>query len=167
MMSSESFGFFGGIFRSPVCWIACSNRLLPVSPGTIAGPVSPPLRIPASVSKSRSPFTFFAVAEWHSKQFFSRTGWILSRKKREPSSETAGSAATTARHARNGKNPEKHLTRETARITNRDANISPVRARKVNPQQQTKPLIDGELLPPVARTFLGAWVWDRDQELIQ
>ncbi len=51
---SVSLWFLGGIFRSPVCITAWISRLLSGLPGTIAGPESPPLRMPARES-SRSP----------------------------------------------------------------------------------------------------------------
>ena len=51
----------GGILNES-CRIALSNRLPATSPGTTAGPLSPPLRIAARVSRRKPPCSFFLAA---------------------------------------------------------------------------------------------------------
>src|SRR5689334_1285378 len=56
---------FGGILRaSSTCLSALRSRLLFTSPGTTAGPLSPPLRMPLRVSRIRPPRIFLAVVAW-------------------------------------------------------------------------------------------------------
>jgi hypothetical protein len=58
--SSLSF-FFGGICKSGSVWLtARSKRLFSGSPGTIAGPCSPPLAQPLRESSTNPPLTFSA-----------------------------------------------------------------------------------------------------------
>jgi hypothetical protein len=57
MTAFGSCGSFGGISRSgSLCLIAVSSKLFAASPGTTAGPVSPPLRMPCFVSSISPPF---------------------------------------------------------------------------------------------------------------
>ena len=63
--ASGSLSFLGGIgFTSSVCLIACRRKLLSGSPGTTAGPWSPPLRMASRVSSLRLPRIFSALVEW-------------------------------------------------------------------------------------------------------
>src|SRR5262245_7413193 len=94
MTASLNLGFFGGICRSPSCRMAWINKLFFASPDTTAGPVSPPRRKASRESNRSPPLSFVALAEWHSKQFASRTGWILSRKSFTPVSSSAPAAVT-------------------------------------------------------------------------
>jgi len=57
---------FGGIRNASSLYrIAWTSRLASGSPGTTAGPVSPPLRIPAGSSSRSPPLRDLACAEWH------------------------------------------------------------------------------------------------------
>lgn len=72
----------GGIAVSGSSYrIAAIIRLFSGSPGTIAGPVSPPLSSPSSESRSKFAFRVLASALWQLKQFSERTGRILRSKK--------------------------------------------------------------------------------------
>jgi hypothetical protein len=56
-------------------------RLFSGSPGTIAGPVSPPLSSASRESRSKFAFRLLASALWQLKQFSERPGRILRSKK--------------------------------------------------------------------------------------
>jgi len=63
--SSDSLDLGGILSVASVCLIAFRSRLRRTSPETMAGPVSPPLRMPSRVSRSRFPFSFLDSSEWH------------------------------------------------------------------------------------------------------
>ena len=67
MTAAGSFGFLAGISRSFSSWRTTRrSRLFAGSPGTRAGPESPPLRSAARESIRSPPFNFSDVALWHS-----------------------------------------------------------------------------------------------------
>ena len=56
------------------------SKLSSRSPGTTAGPVSPPFRRPSRLSTSKPPLTFSAPLAWHLAHFVTSTGRILVSK---------------------------------------------------------------------------------------
>ena len=54
-----------GICSSSVCRMARMRMLFSGSPGTMAGPESPPFRTPSRLSRKRPPLALPAEALWH------------------------------------------------------------------------------------------------------
>src|SRR5438309_681190 len=74
----------GGILRSPSWRTALTSRLSPGLPDTRAGPLSPPLRRVARLSRSSPPRVFFLAAEWQEEQCSRRTGRTFFSKNSTP-----------------------------------------------------------------------------------
>src|SRR5712692_10125138 len=71
-------------------------RLLSGCPGTIAGPVSPPLSRPSRESSRRPPFNFSASALWHLWHLSASSGRIFLSKKSTPSGDDSAARSIVA-----------------------------------------------------------------------
>ena len=103
--ASDNFAFpFGGICKSGLAWrTALMSKLFSGSPGTTAGPESPPMRIAPSESSTRPFLDFFAAWLWHSWQCFASNGSTRSLNKASASAAPAlaqNSGSPTSTEAR-------------------------------------------------------------------
>jgi hypothetical protein len=83
----------GGILRSVVWWTAVSSRLFSGSPGTMAGPESPPLRMDSREVRERPPL---AASWWQPPQELAKMGRTLFSKKSSPGEPLAWATVSRA-----------------------------------------------------------------------
>ena len=86
----------GGIAETPsACFTARISRLASLSPGTIAGPESPPLTQPCRESSARPPLVLPVAVEWQPWQRATKSG-RMRLSKRSSSAAKPGFVAPTA-----------------------------------------------------------------------